>query len=125
MLAAIILYFAMHNGGAIEGIINPVVSVVQLDVSKDEDNDGWAEVSGDFFKLRNCNLHTLEWFWSGESGATRVPVMRSTTPIRDVGDQHFESLLVHMDYKQLKEHSYAIVYHECHPLWKTSTKFYP
>ncbi len=124
-IACIVCFFVLQNGGIIEGKAWPVVSVVKIDVVEDVDNNGWAEVAGSFEKLRNCTLHSLEWYWVGEQNDVRVHVKRTAEPIRVAGDQTFNQLMVHMPYWEIEKRSYAIAYHKCHPLWITQTKFYP
>lgn len=125
ILATIIMFFTLHNGGAIEGMIFPVADVFYINTAEDKDNDGWAELSGTFKKTRECDYHDIEWFWQGETNSTRIPLKYPSAKIRSKGSYEFSNWLLYMPYDQIKDQSYAIVYHECHPFWKTKTKFYP
>lgn len=125
-LGAIILFFVLQNGGAIEGMINPVVSVAHLDVSKDDDGNGWAEISGQFEKLRgDCTYEAVEWYWVGQQSSSRVSLIFPMAETRGKGKHSFSDWQLQMPYEQVTDYSYALAYHDCHPLWKTRTKFYP
>ncbi len=119
------MFFLLDNIGIMEGLVWPVDINTTLDSVEDIDADGWAEVGGSFEKLRNCTLHSLEWYWVGEDNDVRVHVRRTNTPIRGEGQHTFSQLMIHMPHNEIRDNSYAIAYHKCHPLWKTETKFYP
>lgn len=125
ILAAILAFFTLHNGGIVEGYLFPVVSVAEIQSSKDDNNDGWAEVSGEFDKLRDCRFEAIEWYWLSEKSASRVAINFNNVTTRGKAHQIFEGWTVQMPFDQVYDRSMVKVYHQCHPLWKTQTRFYP
>jgi len=125
ILGVLVAFFVLHNGGIVEGMIAPVVTIAKITISENSTHDGWAEVSGEFDKIRDCRFESLEWYWKGEKSDSRIAMTFSKTQTRGAGHQVFDKWRLQMPADQVKGNSYVLVYHSCHPIWKTVTRFYP
>jgi hypothetical protein len=112
--------------GRIEGNIWPVVRGTQI---TEVDDDGVTSV---FFgvseKVRDCSFERIEWFIGDPLGGMRSPVQvifLDRDKLRPAAPFEFGPWGVRLSEETLREGSFAEVYHDCHPLFPTVTRFYP
>jgi hypothetical protein len=118
-------------GPVIETRFFPVVSKLTIN-SLGRSPEGYAVVSAEFTKLRDCEYIGLAWFRGTPStDFERVPViiMRqpgdTSGPTRPVGRQRSGPWIVHMPPEEIRGNSFAQLHHRCHGFWLTTTAFYP
>lgn len=117
-------------GPAIETRLFPVVSTLRI-LSITADQDGQAVVDAEFTKLRDCEFVGISWYRNLAEGFERVPVILhrregdTSSPNRPVGTQRAGPWVIGMPAAELRENSFAVLTHTCHPLWPTRTAFWP
>lgn len=116
--------FATTFGGQIEGTLFPVVDRTQITRTEPV-----SEVStrfwGEFRKTRDCQFDSIE-FYVGEPGkSARVDFrFEEGSKVRSDGFEVFGPWVVQLTQDQIRERSYSVVWHRCHALWLTRTRFY-
>jgi len=108
----------------IEGRLLPVVTDVNIDVYQDN-GDGWSVLKGSFKKIRNCNFNRLEWRYGDNQSNVPVALVFPETVLRKTNKYIFDGWKLQLIPENVKNKSFAVVYHNCHPLWPTITRFYP
>ncbi len=116
--------FIRSVGGHIEGYLLPVATLAQIDHI--EEVEGFSiRIWGQSARLRQCQFDRLEWRLGDERAYSVVDlVFEESSKVRDAGDFSFGPWRLHLTKKQLHERSYAWVYHRCHWLWHTRSRFY-
>lgn len=122
-----ILALGWTVGTTREGEWFPVTSPAEL-VSVEPFNGG-SLVYFRFNKQRECEFIGLSWFRDTEP-FDRVRINFNvddddSATTRPRGDQVAGPWFIDLPPDELQENSFAIVRHRCHPLWQTSTIFYP
>lgn len=112
--------------GRIEGTIWPVVKGTAI---TDVNDDGVTSV---FFgvseKVRECHFERIEWFIGNPERGLRSPVQvifLERDKLRPAAPFEFGPWGVRIDEETLRRGSFAEVYHDCHALFPTVTRFYP
>lgn len=114
-------------GPRLEGTFYPVVVRTQI-TRVEETADGLAsDLWGRARKLRDCTFMGLEWYYTTSDGrSTLVPMdVRESSKVREPGWMSFGPWRVTLSREQVRENSYALVKHRCHPIWLTETHFWP
>ena len=120
----VLVIFLLSVGPRIEGIIHPVVLPAEI-TRIEADRETWSFVWGRSERIRNCSFVRLEWRLGGERYYSVADVeFAEGTRVRGAGDFSFGPWHVQLSPIQLLERSYVIVYHRCHWLWVTETRFY-
>lgn len=115
-------YITMPN---IEGKFFPVVSHAEIAHAYETEN-GHTVFFGKMKKLRKCEFLSIQWFMQTEDGKVKADLkFLDRATVRKPGDFTFGPWLVQMAPDDLRDRSFAVVYHACHPGWTTATKFYP
>lgn len=113
-------------GPRLEGTLRPVVVSTHLTrVLPDEDN--WSVIYGDSRKVRDCTFIGMEWYY-GKPRADHVLVpleILEPSRIRNNGEFGFGPWRINLSSDLVREKSFAIVRHRCHPFWVTETHFWP
>ncbi len=123
-LALVTMFFVFASGGRIEGYLFPVASRGEIlrHVAVGETS---TRIWGQAARLRDCSFDHLVWFLGDDHDNARADlVFEEGTRLRGGGSFTFGPWLVQLTPDQLLSRSYAIVYHRCHPLWLTETRFY-
>lgn len=123
-LIGVFIWFLQLVGGEVEGRFSPVVAPAYIERVEPVGRVstriwGWAA------KLRTCSFNRLEWrLGDGRSYALVDLEFEEGSKVRGDGRFHFGPWRLHLTPEQLFERSYAVVYHRCHWLWLTRTRFY-
>ena len=118
------MLFVQAFGGTVEGYFFPVANNPQITRIERED-EGWTRIWGVADRLRSCSFNRLEWrLGSADAFAVVDLVFEEGTKVRGDGTFSFGPWLLHITPDQLRNRSYAIVFHRCHPFWLTQTRFY-
>lgn len=125
------LYTLWIVGPRAETRFFPVASKLELTSVVWNDRGQSAIVTARFIKLRPCEFIGLAWYYQGEDKTSvRVPIIRLSNyggppPSRPTGPQSVGPWLLLMPAAHVREQSFALIYHECHPFWTTVTAIYP
>ncbi|MFG5382204.1 MULTISPECIES: hypothetical protein [unclassified Yoonia] len=122
--ALVTIFFATAIGGRIEGYFFPVATpgvIIRYEAVGETSTRIW----GDSARLRHCSFDHLVWYLGDEADNARADlVFEEGTKVRPGGRFSFGPWLVQLTPEQLLGRSYAVVYHRCHALWLTETRFY-
>jgi hypothetical protein len=112
-------------GPYLEGLLFPVI--VGTDITRAvQQDDGSTIFYGRATKVRACYFDHVDWYWRDGDGEVKINVRFLESPkIRKGGDFAFGPWQVWLSREDLLRETYAIVWHRCHPLGLTATKFYP
>ena len=121
MLAAICAVFIVSVGGQIEGHFAPVSGQTQFDRIEPVGETS-VRIAGQSMKLRECKFVRIE-IRTGRGTVAPIQFEEGTVD-RGAGRFGFGPWLVQLTPQQLQG-ARAIVYHRCHPLWLTETRWYP
>ena len=109
---------------SLEGTIFPVVDNVNIYESH-AISDTTTEFSGSAKKIRECQFLRLEWFIVQNGHYAQVDLtFIEKSKARASGYFDFGPWNVKIPVSDFPQHSVAVVYHRCHWLWDTETKFY-
>lgn len=123
-LAALFAVFVFQNGGQVEGFLFPVATNTTI-TKVEQDGKTSSRVWGTFRKRRDCSFSGIEWRFNTGGRFTVAPVIfEEGTRSRPRGWEDFGAWLVGLTPEQI-EQSQVVVFHECHSLWRTQTRFYP
>ncbi len=116
--------FGATFGGKIEGSLAPVVT--RADISRMKPVGPVAtRIWGRFDKLRDCPFESLAFYLGDTESSSRADMLfEEVASVRRTGDENFGPWLVQLTPDQLNGRSFAVVKHQCHPLWLTETVFY-
>jgi hypothetical protein len=118
-------WFLSLYAGKIEGALFPVVVDTKIE-SANRISSLNTRVYGSAKKLRECSFVRIDWFLGTPDLGTYVPVtFEEQSKVRPAEGFQFGPWVLRMSPEEVKDFSYAIVYHRCHPLWLTETRFYP
>lgn len=127
-IAVILLLYGI--GPTIETSYFPVVDRLNL-LSVEEVVGDRARIFAEFNKLRDCEFIGIAWYKGKRDGNfERVPVtlMRmpgdNSSPTRPLGLQRSGPWVIGMTPDDLRNNSFADLFHKCHPFWTTRTEFY-
>lgn len=121
LVVAIMVLFSRL--GEIEGWLSPVIENYEIKRIY-SDGSGGAIIDAAYEKVRGCDFVSIEWWYKSGSQAVLVDVHRSSAVIRKKGLVLVNGVRVNIKPDQVRDGSHAYVYHQCHPLWETKTKFY-
>jgi hypothetical protein len=109
----------------IEGALFPVAGKLVIK-NPTLTESGNTRFDGEFVKYRKCTRAELEWHFGVQGGHTvLVPSTRPDPIISPEGKASFEGWEVGLTLQQIQKESFVIVFHDCHPFWRTETKFFP
>lgn len=112
------------QGGRVEGYLWPVTTtgvVTQHAAVGETRTRFWGHAS----RLRNCTFDHIVWYLGDPAHRSRADLtFEEGTKVRGDGVFVFGPWVVQLTPDQLLRRSYAVVYHRCHPLWLTQTRFY-
>tara|TARA_Y100000296_G_scaffold72628_1_gene89189 strand:- start:905 stop:1333 length:429 start_codon:yes stop_codon:yes gene_type:complete len=120
-----VLNFAPGPLGRFEGRLFPVVRDVQLKVVGPV-NAAYTRISGTFEKARDCEFQKIE-FRLGKPGASVLLDLEfeEGSKVRPEGVHQWGPWVLHATPAQIENNVFALVYHDCHGLFPTITRFYP
>ncbi|WP_373636637.1 hypothetical protein [Yoonia sp. BS5-3] len=117
-------WFLSMVGGRIEGYFFPVTEIGVIE-THEAVGETWTRIWGRSRRLRHCSFDHLSWYLGRGAENSRADlIFEEGTKLRGDGHFGFGPWLVQLTPAQLFERSYAVVYHRCHPLWLTETRFY-
>lgn len=112
-------------GSLIESRFYPVVSQARIH-SYESLEGSQTKLAFSATKFRECIFLKAEWFVGEQGGrAARVSSRFIDKPtVRGKGRHSWQGMIVDLPESLIRESSYAIVYHNCHPFWTTRTTFF-
>lgn len=112
-------------GGRLEGQFFPVVSEVEI-TRAERDGDTHSLIWGTFNLNRdNCGFGGIEWVLVGVKRDVLLDLdILEEARERFNGPQEFGPWRLQASLDQIPR-TKAVVYHDCNPLYKTETEFYP
>lgn len=126
--AAVISTAFLHGPlGRIEGLLFPVWDGLTIHNLRPEPG-GWTLFDGRVEKRRACNPVRVEWSVGAGDGGPTAPAAfdaRGPAVAYPLGEISFYGWAARLTPDQLREGSYAVVYHRCHPGWLTITSIWP
>lgn len=129
LLSILMTFFVA--GPWIETRFMPVLSKLEF-VSIQPDTENTSIVRVKFTKNKDCEYMGMAWYVTNLSGisdrVSMVPIKDpndTSSPNRMVGTQYAGPWRIGLTLKDIREKSYVLVYHRCHPFWTTTTVFYP
>ena len=124
-LAFLLIWLLSLYAGKVEGALFPVVVDTKI-TSADRISSLNTRVTGSATKLRECSFVRIEWFLGTPKLSAYIPVVfEERSKVRTAEAFQFGPWILRMSPEEVRDFSYAIVYHKCHPLWLTETRFYP
>jgi hypothetical protein len=119
-------------GPSIETRMFPAVSKLRILSMMSGPEPHTSVIQAEFTKLRNCEFLGIAWFKITPAGDfERVPVILlrkpgdNSSPNRPLGLQRAGPWQIGVDRDDIYSKSFARLTHQCHPLWPTSTEFFP
>lgn len=126
--------FIWSVGPTIERTWLPVVGKLEI-TDMIEIEPGVTEIHAKFRKVRDCEYISVAWYVGNPNGDFRQvriqtivdPNMLDDTETsnRPLGSSTAGPWRVGMSLDDLKNNSFAILRHQCHPFWITTTNFWP
>lgn len=122
--------FIMNVGPTLETRYFPVVGKLQI-LKTEWRGPEVTRIWAAFTKIRNCKYIGIAWYKREGLTFTRIPVIvlreigDESSPNRPVGSQKAGPWDVFISTHQLRTESFAELSHRCHPLWTTTTEFFP
>lgn len=106
----------------VEGYLYPVTGRAEFTRVEDV-RPGYTIIEGHMDKLRPCNFdHIAVYLGSIRGGRARARItLLESSKTRPPGAFEFGPWEVQLTREQLLTNSYAVVTHQCHPLWPTRT----
>lgn len=91
------------------------------------DDENHTTINGVATKIRDCTYLKMEWFYGDEDGrSVLVPLkILEGSKIREDGQFGFGPWRLDLEESLVRDQSFALVYHRCHPMWDTITEFWP
>lgn len=128
VFAAIFTLFAV--GPPLETRFWPVTSKLTI-ISLEADADGNAIITAEFTKRRDCQYLGISWYRGRPDGYFE----RATIVLRKAGDESGSTRppgtqrggpwFIGIPVDEIRTNSFAQLAYRCHPLWVTTTDFYP
>jgi len=116
---------------ALETRFWPPVSKLTI-TSMETTEDGGTAITAYFTKTRDCEFIGISWFHGDPAGEfERVPVILlrkegdTSSPNRPVGSQSAGPWIISLPMEEVRDNSFARLYHRCSPFWLTTTDFWP
>lgn len=112
-------------GGDFERKYYPVMSMAEI-IDIDEIDNRLSRLHITSTKLRECAWKETEWY-IGEYGGRAAHVYaehRSAPTVRGEGEHEWTDLYVGLNTREIRQNSYAITRHSCHPLWYSESVFF-
>jgi hypothetical protein len=126
------LYAIWLVGPAVETRFFPVVSKLWIVTHETDPVTGDTTVTAMFTKHRPCEYIGLSWTHVLPDGTQeRVAVILgrkegdTSSPNRPVGTTVAGPWVLPLSWDEIKNHSFAQLYHHCQPFWTTTTEFWP
>ncbi len=119
------MFFIYAYGGRIEGLIYPVKEHFEV-IEHYPDGPSSTMIYGRITKSRDCTFRGVEWYLGTHTNNALADVTLLDGPLyHGKGRFEFGPWRVMMNETNLLNHSFALMYHACHPLWLTITPVYP
>jgi len=128
------IWIVWSVGPSVERSWQPVVGKLQV-LDAIEIEPGVTEIHARFRKIRDCNYLSVAWYVgnpNSEFRQVRVQTMTDDASINDIpspnrplGWQSAGPWRIAMSLNDFENNSFAILTHQCHPFWVTTTNFYP
>lgn len=126
MMSLILLHTFGPALGRIEGNFYPVVRGTKIVTVTD---DGLTSVfEGTTEKVRDCDFVSIRWFVGQHDGPNRSDaqlLILERDKLRPASAFEFGPWAVRLSEADLRQNSFAEVFHDCHMLFPTVTRFYP
>lgn len=125
--------FVLSTGPILESKFLPVVTSSKITrIQEISDPTNIAETGllfwGEAQKLRECQYDHTEWFSGDPNGAhSRLTIEVKGKPVISKKGDTFEygPIKVYINEVQLRNNTFAVVYHRCHAVWLSQSTFYP
>ena len=115
-------------GSAYEGRLFPVVAKLEI-ISIAQAEGDQSSIFVRFKKRRDCKYLGISWYNKTGETLRRVTVdlkpNRGSDATRPVGQHVAGPWVVDMPPENIRERSYVVLTHQCHPLYITTTIIYP
>lgn len=114
-------------GPVVESAFNPVYGSAQVTRLVSIEEERKTKIWGRFKVLRNCELISLEWYYSPD-GTSAVLVPSETPKLRGaeyMGWVKFGPWTVALESDAIRFESFAIARHRCHGFWDLETRIWP
>lgn len=110
----------------IEGKLYPVVVSTELTQVRPIDETN-SMIYGAARKVRDCSYIRIEWYYGDPNGRhVLVPLdILEPSKIRGDGQFSFGPWQLNLGKDLVREETFALVYHDCHPFWPTVSQFWP
>jgi len=119
-------------GPKVETTYFPVVSKLEILSMTAGSEPGTTVITTAFDKFRTCDYLGLAWYRGKQDTVferVSVVLQRKTgdtsSPNRPTGRQTSGPWIIGMPIEEIKQNSFAQLFHRCHPFWTTITEFYP
>ncbi|WP_317960327.1 hypothetical protein [Phaeobacter inhibens] len=119
--AMAVAVFGSAVGGQVEGFAFPVADATVFDDVAPA-GPTHVRITGHSVKLRDCTFTGIEF--RTQTGTVAAVTFEEGTRDREAGVFDFGPWLVQLTPEQL-ETATVVVFHRCHPLWATETRWYP
>lgn len=126
--------FVWSVGPAIEREWFPVVGKLEI-LAANEIEPGVVEIEARFRKVRDCQYLSVQWNVGNPNADARQVRVQTivdpqalneiASPSRPLGTTIAGPWRIAMTLDDLRDNSFAILKHQCHPFWVTTTQFYP
>jgi hypothetical protein len=130
VLAVVAVISLTSIGSHYEGRIWPVIDHAQI--TGIEAVEGGSLVTFRFNKKRDCSYLGIEWYRGNEAGAfgrvfldLRPQGVTPTGATRPQGVQTAGPWFIALPPGEVRDNSFAIIRYRCHPLYNTTSIFYP
>jgi hypothetical protein len=127
-----VLFAVLIVGPAVETKWFPVVSKLRVTKVLSGEEAGTSVVYAEYTKLRSCEYVGIAWFKGNPNGVfERVPITLlrkegdQSSPNRPIGTQKAGPWIIGVPPDELRQGSFARLYHRCFPFWTSTTDFWP
>lgn len=110
----------------LETKFNPVVEDFELK-TQIETQAGHTILAGTYERKRDCTFKNITWYTRDDLTKERVPIPinRKVTPAnKPIGTYSFGPWELWMTKQKMETDSFAVVLHDCHPLYLTRSVIY-
>lgn len=109
----------------LEGSFMPVAANTTVTRIDQYSRPGWSIIEGQSLKRRDCSFLAIRWYLGRPGAKAQAQVQfLETTKTRTPGHFNWGEWAVQLTEEQLRGNSFALVDHECHSVWPTTSLFW-